>query len=131
MFIKYSNEKAFEVSKDEELDTKIEFFRQRTFLEQSIVGLKKRVNVCVRKNDSYYKVMEDNMVLIKEINKLRLELKTNHKKYDNLASAFKAKGSKNNTAVKRVKSNNLKKSGATSNAVEKQCKEQINVSVRT
>lgn len=131
MFIKYSNEKAFEVSKDEELDTKIEFFRQRTFLEQSIVGLKKRVNVCVRKNDSYYKVMEDNMVLIKEINKLRRELKTNHKKYDNLASAFKAKGSKNNTAIKRVKSNNLKKSDATSNAVEKQCKEQINVSVRT
>lgn len=73
--------------------------------------------------------MEDNMVLIKEINKLRRELKTNHKKYENLASAFKAKGSKNNT-VKQVKSNNLKKSGAISNAVEKQYKEHINVSAR-
>lgn len=127
MIIKYSNEKAFEVSKDEELDTKIEFIRQRTFLEQSIVGLKKRVNVCVRKNDSHNKIMEDNMVLIKEINKLRRELKTNHKKYDNLEFSFKAKGSRNNT-VKQLKSNNLKKSVA---AAEKQYKEHINVSVKT
>lgn len=82
MFVKYSNEKVFEVSKKEEVNTRLEFTRQRQFLEQSIVNLKKRINVIVKKNDSYNKIMEENMILVKEIEKLRQELVTYHNKYN-------------------------------------------------
>lgn len=125
MSIKYGSEKAFQVSKDEELDAKIEFARQRTFLEQSIISLKKRVNSCVKKKDSYSKMMEENMVLIKEITKLRHELKVNHKKCNNLESLIKIKGSKSNTS-KRIKNNN-QDTVAKVDSVE-QYKEHINVS---
>lgn len=82
MFVKYSNEKVFEVSKKEEVNTRLEFTRQRQFLEQSIVNLKKRINVIVKKNDSYNKIMEENIILVKEIEKLRQELVTYHNKYN-------------------------------------------------
>jgi len=96
LFIKYGNTKTFEVSKSEEFDTRMEFTRQRQFLEQSIISLKKRVNTCEKKNNLYYKLMEENIVLIDTINKLRQELKANSKKYDNLKSI-----------TKQVKNNNL------------------------
>lgn len=73
-------------SKDEELDTKIEFTRQRQILEQSIVNLKKRIKTCIEKNDSYNKIMEENMVLMKKINKLRQEIKIKYKSRENLKS---------------------------------------------
>uniref|UniRef100_A0A2S2P8Q4 WD repeat-containing protein 65 n=1 Tax=Schizaphis graminum TaxID=13262 RepID=A0A2S2P8Q4_SCHGA len=107
LFIKYGNTKTFEISKYEEHDTKMEFTRQRKFLEQSIISLKNRVNVCAKKDDSYNKIMEENMILIETINKLRQELKTNHKKYDNLKSILKIKESKNHTTNKQAKNNNL------------------------
>lgn len=125
MSIKYGSEKAFQVSKDEELDAKIEFARQRTFLEQSIISLKKRVNSCVKKKDSYSKMMEENMVLIKEITKLRQELKVNHKKCNNLESLIKIKRSKSSIS-KRVKNNSQQDIVAEVDSVE-QYKEHINV----
>lgn len=79
MFVKYSNEKVFEVSKNEEVNTRLEFTRQRQFLEQSIVNLKKHITVIVKKSDSYNKIMEENMVLVKEIEKLRQKLVIYHK----------------------------------------------------
>lgn len=97
MFEKYGDEQAYKVSKDDELDARVEFARQRQFLEKSIVSLKKRVNTCAEKNESYYKIMEENMVLIKDINELRQKLEINRKKYDNLQSIFKAKAYKNRT----------------------------------
>lgn len=128
MFIKYGNAKTFEVSKDEELDTRLEFIRQRQFLEQSIISLKKRVNECVKKNNSYYKIMEENMILIDKINKLRQELETSNKKYDNLKSIFKIKGSKNPTILKQV-NNKLQKTVTNLDVVEKHNKEHnINIS---
>lgn len=125
MSIKYGSEKAFQVSKDEELDAKIEFARQRTFLEQSIISLKKRVNSCVKKKDSYSKMMEENMVLIKEITKLRQELKVNHKKCNNLESLIKIKRSKSSIS-KRVKNISQQDIVAKVDSVE-QYKEHINV----
>ncbi|XP_003245254.1 cilia- and flagella-associated protein 57-like [Acyrthosiphon pisum] len=95
LFIKYGNTKTFEVSKGEEFDARMEFTRQRQFLEQSIISLKKRVNACEKKNNSYNKLMEENIILIDTINKLRQELIANSKKYDNLKSIFKIKESKN------------------------------------
>lgn len=50
--------------------------------------------------------MEENMVLIRQINKLRQEIKIIYKKYDNLEFIFKTKRSKNNT-FKQVKINNI------------------------
>lgn len=119
MFIKYGNTKTFEISKDEEHDTRMEFTRQRKFLEQSIISLKNRVNVCAKKDDSYNKIMEENMILIETINKLRQELKTNHKKYENLKSILKIKESKNHTTNKQAKNNNLQKAIENVDAVEK------------
>jgi len=95
LFIKYGNRKTFEVSKGEELDTRMEFTRQRQFLEQSIISLKKRVNACEKKNNSYNKLMDENITLIDTINKLRQELKANSKKYDKLKLIVKIKESKN------------------------------------
>lgn len=129
MCIKYSNEKVFEVSKDEELDARIEFIRQRQFLEQSITSLKKRVNTCVKKSDTYNKIMEENMVLIEENNKLRQELKINcSKKYD-IESNFKIKSSKTHIITKQIKNNNAyQKSVASAKSIENQYKEHnINV----
>lgn len=102
--MKYSNEKVFEVSKDEEVDSRIEFVKQRQFLEESIISLKKRVNACTKKSDSYYKIMEENMVLIEENNKLRQELKVNRKKYEDMESIYKR--SKNHNTSKQIKINN-------------------------
>lgn len=112
MFHKYGNEKAFEVSKDEELDARVEFGRQRQFLEQSNISLKKRVNACSKKNDCCSKIMEENMVLIEEINKLRQEHKINRKKYEDLKSIFKMQKYKNNVSSKQIMN---KKSGAIEN----------------
>lgn len=109
LFIKYGNEKSFEVSKDEELDARVEFARQRNFLEQSINSLKKRVNACKEKNNSYSKIMEENMILIREINKLRLELKMVHKKYENLETTFKMNTSKSQISFKKNKTIHLHK----------------------
>lgn len=106
LIIKYGNEKTFEVSKDEEFEARIEFVRQRQFLEQSIINLKKRVKTCTKKKNSYGKIMEENMLLIKEINKLRQELKINCKKYNNLEFTFKTIGNKNLTS-KQFKSKDL------------------------
>lgn len=108
MFIKYGNSKTFEISKGEEFDTRMEFTRQRQFLEQSIIGLKKRVNACEKKNSSYNKLMEENIILIDTINKLKQELKANSKKYDNLKLIFKNKESKNPN-IKQVKNSNLQR----------------------
>ncbi|KAF0763554.1 cilia- and flagella-associated protein 57 [Aphis craccivora] len=119
LFIKYGDTKTFGISKDEEHDTRMEFTRQRKFLEQSIIGLKKRVNVCAKKDDSYSKIMEENMILIDTINKLRQELKQNHKKYENLKSILKIKGSKNHTTTKQAKNNNLHKAITNLDTVEK------------
>ncbi|XP_015376253.1 PREDICTED: cilia- and flagella-associated protein 57-like isoform X1 [Diuraphis noxia] len=106
LFIKYGNIKTFEVSKGEELDTRMEFTRQRQFLEQSIISLKKSVNACAKKNNSHKKLMEENMILIDTINKLRQELKANCQKYDNSKSIIKIKESKN-PITKQTKNNNL------------------------
>lgn len=119
MFIKYGNTKTFGISKDEEHDTRMEFTRQRKFLEQSIISLKKRVNVCAKKDDSYSKIMEENMILIDTINKLRQELKQNDKKYENLKSILKIKGSKNHTTTKQAKNNYLQKAITNVDTVEK------------
>jgi len=118
LFIKYENTKTFEASKDDELDTKMEFTKQREFLEQSIINLKKRVNACAKKNDSYNKIMEENLILIDTINKLRQELEANHKKYNNLKSIFKIKGSKN-PITKQIKNKNLQKTMTNLDAVKK------------
>lgn len=128
LFIKYGNEKAFEVSKDEELDARVEFSRQRKFLEQSIICLKKRVNGCIKKNSSYSKIMEENFILIKEINKLRQELKMNRKKYGNLETFYKINKSKSQTIFKKNKIIKLQKPVTDADAIEKKYKEQINVS---
>lgn len=128
MFDKYGNEQAYEVSKDDELDARVEFSRQRQFLEKSIVGLKKRVNTCAKKNESYYKVMEENMVLIKDINELRQKLEMNRKKYNNLQSIFKAKVYKSRTPKKQAKSNFVFKSEANVETVKKQNREHVNIS---
>lgn len=114
--MKYGDEKFFEVSKDEELVTKVEFAKQRQFLEQSIFSLKKRVNMCIKKNDSYNKIMEDNMVLIKEITKLRHELKMSHKKYDITELNFKMKRNKN--IISKQTNNNSQKLETSLAAVE-------------
>lgn len=121
MFIKYGNEKAFEVSKDEELDARLEFARQRKFLEQSIISLKKRVNACTKKNSSYGKMMEENMILITEISKLRQELKINRKKYDDLETNFKINKSKSRITTKKYKTINLQKPMTNADAIEKKC----------
>jgi len=114
LFIKYGNIKTFEVSKGEEFDTRMEFTRQRQFLEQSIISLKKRVNACEKKNNSYNKLMEENIILIDTINKLRQELKANSKKYENLKSICKIKESKN-PITKQVKNNNFQNQKALKN----------------
>lgn len=123
MFIKYGNEKAFEVSKDEELDVRKEFSRQRKFLEQSITSLKKRVNAYTQKNSTYGKMMEKNMILITEINKLRQELKINRKKYDDLETDFKINKSKRHITSKKFKTINLQKPAVNENTLEKAYKE--------
>lgn len=114
MFIKYGNTKTFEVSKSEEFDTRMEFTRQRQFLEQSIISLKKRVNTCENKSNSYNKLMEENIILIDTINKLRQTLKVNSKKYDNLKSILNIKESKN-SITRQVKNNNLQNQKALTN----------------
>lgn len=94
--IKYGNEKAFKISREKEVEVRLEFTRQRTFLEQSIVSLKSRVNIYEQKGDSYHKIIEENTVLVKEIDKLRQELKTYQKKFEDLESILKIKQYKNN-----------------------------------
>lgn len=54
--------------------------------------------------------MEENMILIREINKLRREIKVNSKEYDNLKLIFKTKRSKD-LNCKQIKINNILKSG--------------------
>lgn len=119
MFIKYGDEKSFEISKDKELDVRKEFARQRKFLEQSITSLKKRVNGYTLKNSSYGKLMEKNMILITEINKLRQELKINRKKYDDLETDFKINKSKRRITSKKYKTINLQKPMTKENTLEK------------
>jgi N-acetylglucosamine kinase-like BadF-type ATPase len=128
--MKYSNEKVFKVSKDEELDTRIEFIKQRQFLEKTIINLKKRVNACAKKNDSYSKIMEENMILIEENNKLRQELKVNLKKYEEMESIYKR--SKKHITSKQIKNNNThQKLVATANtkSIEYPHKEHNNVNI--
>lgn len=106
MFIKYGNDTAFEVSKEEELDVKQEFSRQRKFLEQSINNLKKHANVSVKNNDSYGKIMEENIVLVREIDKLRQELRSYHKKCENLELVIKLRQNKKHTKYTKINNNN-------------------------
>lgn len=115
------------MSKDEELDARIEFARQRQFLEQSIISLKKRVNACVKKSDSYNKILDDNMALIEENNRLRQELKINLKKYEDMESIIKIKKNKTHITSKQSKNNNSHKSGANAKFNENSKKECKNV----
>lgn len=93
-----------EESNVEEMDARVEFNRQRQILEQSIINLKNRIKTCTQKKDSYTKIMEENMILIKEIDKLRQELKVRYKTRNN----FKTKKSKKNTIEVKYK-NTIKK----------------------
>lgn len=105
MFIKYSNEEAFGESKDEEQDIREEFTRQRKFLEQTIINLKKHIKTCIQKKDSYTKITEENRVLIREINKLRQEQKIKYKTHENVDSNFKTKKGKNSNIKQVIKCN--------------------------
>ncbi|XP_050438770.1 repetitive organellar protein-like isoform X2 [Adelges cooleyi] len=94
LYHKYADETSFSGTKGEELDSRVEFSRQRQLLENNVVSLRSRMDVCSKKNESYYQMMEENMVLIEEVNKLRKDVKDYHVKYNNLESLLKIEDNK-------------------------------------
>jgi len=79
----------------DEIEARIEFNRQRQFLERSIDGLKKTIKWLEVKNDSHHLVMEENSRLLEEIDGFRKEASTYFTKYNNLKSSIPKMDSEN------------------------------------
>lgn len=92
---KYVEENAIYKTNEDEIEARIEFNRQRQFLERSIDGLKKTIKLLETKNDSHHLIMEENSRLLEEIDGFRKDASTFFTKYNNLKSSIPKMDSKN------------------------------------
>lgn len=83
-FSKYVGENAVYKTSKDEIDARVEFNRQRRFLQRSIDGFKRTIKSLEVKNESHRLIMEENSKLIEEINGFRNDANTYLTKYNNL-----------------------------------------------
>ncbi|XP_050527908.1 cilia- and flagella-associated protein 57-like [Daktulosphaira vitifoliae] len=89
LYHQYAEEKSFNGTKYEELNSRIEFSRQRGYLEKLIASHRRKMKKCNKKSDSHYQIIEENMALIEEVKSLRKDVKNYRTKYNNLESLIK------------------------------------------
>lgn len=66
---------------DDEIEARSEFYRQKQCLERSFDRLRKTKSFDTR-NESYYLIMEENMKLISEIDRMRKDEKMYYNQYN-------------------------------------------------
>lgn len=66
-------ENAINKTSENEIESRLEFDRQRQYLERVIKNLKSSLKSLKTKNESHYLIMEENMRLIDEIDVFRNE----------------------------------------------------------
>lgn len=66
-------ENAISKTGENEIEARLEFGRQRQYLERVIKDLKNSLKLLKTKNESHYSIMEENTKLIDEINVFRNE----------------------------------------------------------